>query len=151
MSAVSSTSELTTKEIVEQAISDYHESILPYLNGQVPVIANKFDKTNLYSTDEKIVGTWIDGKPLYQKTFTGLSATINTGSWTNGICTIPNGDNLVDFKAYNLENSHLLDISSSLDIIAIHTATSSVNALSFDSGQNRQINIFIAWYTKTTD
>ena len=31
MSAVSSTSELTTKEIVEQAIQDYHMSIFPYL------------------------------------------------------------------------------------------------------------------------
>ena len=26
---------------------------------------------NDYSTDEQIVGTWIDGKPLYQKTITG--------------------------------------------------------------------------------
>ena len=24
-----------------------------------------------YSTDERVVGTWVDGKPLYQKTFTG--------------------------------------------------------------------------------
>lgn len=31
MSNVSSTSELTTKEIVEQAIQDYHSAILPYL------------------------------------------------------------------------------------------------------------------------
>lgn len=31
------------------------------------------DPTLDYSTEEKIVGTWIDGKPLYQKTFTGLS------------------------------------------------------------------------------
>lgn len=27
-----------------------------------------------YSTDEKVVGTWIDGKTLYQKTFTGTTA-----------------------------------------------------------------------------
>lgn len=71
MSEISSTSELTTKEVVEQAIQDYHESILPYLNGMVPTIANKFDKANLYSTEEKIVGRWIDGKPLYQKTIIG--------------------------------------------------------------------------------
>ena len=31
MSNVTSQSELTTKEIVEQAISDYHNAILPYL------------------------------------------------------------------------------------------------------------------------
>ena len=68
MSEITGESKLTTKEIVEQAISDYHESILPYLNGMVPTIANKFDKANLYSEDEQIVGRWIDGKPLYQKT-----------------------------------------------------------------------------------
>ena len=33
MSSVSSTSELTTKQIVEQVISDYHSSILPYLGA----------------------------------------------------------------------------------------------------------------------
>lgn len=73
MSEISSTSELTTKEIVEQAIQDYHNTILPHLNGMVPTIANKFDKSNLYSTDEQIVGRWIDGKPLYQKTITTTS------------------------------------------------------------------------------
>lgn len=26
-----------------------------------------------YSTDEQVIGTWIDGKPLYQKTFTGTT------------------------------------------------------------------------------
>ena len=30
-----------------------------------------------YSTDEKVVGTWIDGKTIYQKTFTGELTTYN--------------------------------------------------------------------------
>lgn len=79
MSQVTSESILTTKEIVEQAIKDYHAQILPYLNGSYPTpIANKFDKANMYSTDEQIVGRWIDGKPVYQKTFSGvLSAKID--------------------------------------------------------------------------
>lgn len=33
-----------------------------------------------YSTDEQIVGTWIDGKPIYQKVLTGLYWT--TSRWT---------------------------------------------------------------------
>ena len=38
----------------------------------------------VYSTEERVVGTWIDGKPLYQKTVTGaLSPTINT--WVEGV------------------------------------------------------------------
>lgn len=39
-----------------------------------------------YSTDEQVVGTWIDGKTLYQKTLTyNSSISLNDSSWT----TIP--------------------------------------------------------------
>lgn len=67
MSQVTSESILTTKEIVEQAIKDYHAQILPYLNGSYPTpIANKIAKGNIYSEEEKMIGQWIDGKPIYQ-------------------------------------------------------------------------------------
>lgn len=32
-----------------------------------------------YSTSEQVIGTWIDGKPLYQKTFTGSFSVTTTG------------------------------------------------------------------------
>jgi len=67
MSQVTSESILTTKAIVEQAIKDYHKQILPYLNGEFPTaVAERFAEGNIYTTDEKIIGQWIDGKPLYQ-------------------------------------------------------------------------------------
>ena len=41
-------------------------------------IANILNNINKYSTDEKIIGTYIDGKPLYKKTFqVTTSATLN--------------------------------------------------------------------------
>ena len=43
----------------------YHEKILPYLGGNMMMQTGVND---YYSTDEKVVGVWIDGKPLYQKT-----------------------------------------------------------------------------------
>ena len=43
-----------------------------------------------YSTDEKKIGTWIDGKPLYQKTFVYNTAT--SGSTVANIGTINNMD-----------------------------------------------------------
>jgi len=43
----------------------YHEKILPYLGGNIAISTNNSD---YYSTDEKVIGVWIDGKPLYQKT-----------------------------------------------------------------------------------
>lgn len=51
----------------------YHESIAPYLGGNLMISTNVSD---YYSEDEKIVGVWTNGKPLYQKTvsFTSLSS-----------------------------------------------------------------------------
>lgn len=36
-----------------------------------------------YSTSEKIVGTWVDGSTLYEKSWTGLNVTPAYNSWTN--------------------------------------------------------------------
>ena len=37
-----------------------------------------------YSTSEQVVGTWIDGKPLYEKTFTGtFTVTTTSRKWYN--------------------------------------------------------------------
>ena len=65
MSQVASTDELVTKT----DLANFYQGILPYLGGMPEIVANKFTKSDLYSTDEKIIGQWTDGKPLYQKTF----------------------------------------------------------------------------------
>lgn len=41
--------------------------------------------SHTYSTTEQIVGTWIDGKTVYEKTFTGLSIAVPArgSSWIN--------------------------------------------------------------------
>lgn len=44
----------------------YHERIAPMLGGTFMVGTNNSD---YYSTDEKVVGVWTDGRPLYQKTY----------------------------------------------------------------------------------
>lgn len=47
----------------------YSNKILPYLGGNFALATNVSD---YYSTDEKIVGIWTDGKPVYQKTWTNI-------------------------------------------------------------------------------
>lgn len=54
--------------VTEERLNEYHQTILPYLGGMPDVLANKFSRADLYSTDEKMIGRWVDGKPLYQKT-----------------------------------------------------------------------------------
>lgn len=48
----------------------YHQKILPFLGGNYMMSTNNSD---YYSTDEKVVGVWTDGRPIYQKTFTGTT------------------------------------------------------------------------------
>ena len=43
-------------------------------------------KSEAYSTTEQVVGTWIDGKPLYRKVFTAYMPTTATdGTYVNGL------------------------------------------------------------------
>ena len=50
----------------------------------------KYIQPDSYSTEEKLIGTWIDGKPLYRKVFTGTtpsSAGVNTNIFTDSLFT----------------------------------------------------------------
>ena len=55
--------------VSQQDLQDFYHKILPYMGGSFEAIANKFSKGDLYSTDEKMIGQWTDGKPLYQRVF----------------------------------------------------------------------------------
>lgn len=48
---------------------DFLDAIKPFLNYQFYDLSGQGVEANNFSTDEKVIGTWIDGKPLYQKTF----------------------------------------------------------------------------------
>ena len=40
-----------------------------------------FGGSAVYSTDEQVVGKWIDNRPVYQKTFTGIRVSLNFTNW----------------------------------------------------------------------
>lgn len=48
------------------------------------------DSSNVYSTEEKVVGEWIDGKPLYRKVYVGMTA--SSGGVTNADSNFANKD-----------------------------------------------------------
>jgi hypothetical protein len=47
------------------------------ISAGIPIVANQFEKSDLYSTTEKVVGCWTDGRPLYQKTYEVVLGTAN--------------------------------------------------------------------------
>ena len=63
------------------------------------------DDPNEYSTDEIKIGTWIDGKPLYRKVYTGTISTEGTNYNYNDITGLSNTiDQIVGFGGYANNN-----------------------------------------------
>lgn len=55
-------------------------SVTIYSNGDKVVIPSCTSQ-DIYSTEEQVVGRWIDGKPLYRRVFQGNNIT-KYGAWT---------------------------------------------------------------------
>ena len=61
----------------EMSIKEFESGDMEEVMSPLPSVQPRYQK---YSTEEQIVGSWISGEPLYQKTLTGnLPATINDG------------------------------------------------------------------------
>lgn len=98
-----------------------------------------------YSTTEKVVGCWTDGKPLYKRTWVFTSdLSCNSNEWTN--TPIDKGDieNIVYAEAIN-------DVGNYWGIVS--TAISSNQYIQVLNSRNRAITIrqITLRYTKTTD
>lgn len=74
--------------VTEERLAEFYQQILPYLGGMPDLLANKFSRADLYSTDEKMIGRWTDGKPLYQKTFDNISLSAGTNTFFHNISNL---------------------------------------------------------------
>lgn len=111
-------------------------------------------KLNNYSLEEQKVGTWIDGKPLYQKTFKFESVSgIN-----NFAIDISNPDTIFIAEGYAINGSNnirplIFPYFNSLDEVNTAFITSAKNEIAFRLGVNVTLLTAIVTirYTKTTD
>ena len=60
-----------------------------------------------YSTDEKVVGHWIDGKPLYQKTFVGTISNSTGSNIAIADLSSLNISKVLGYEAFDLDNTTL--------------------------------------------
>ena len=127
-------------------------------NPGIPVVANQFDKANIYSTTEKIVGCWTDGKPLYQKTVIyGILPNATSKSVAHSISNV---DKITGIKGYLYDSStyETSDIptpvpgSNQWDIMvtANRTNITVVTASNYSSLTSKTAYVTLQ-YTKTTD
>lgn len=54
----------------------------------------------IYSTEEREIGVWIDGKPLYEKTITHSGALTVNDSFDNNISTLSAVDQFIGCEGY---------------------------------------------------
>lgn len=121
----------------------YHEAIAPMLGGTFMVRTNNSD---YYSTDEKVVGVWADGKPLYQKTYSLTSqVTLVQDTWTT-IVTDSNLSNIDTLtKSFGSRATEKrIDVSTSVRI-------NGSKLEGYAPVPYVQIKYFTIQYTKTTD
>ena len=109
---------------------------------------------NKYSTTEEVVGTWIDGKPIYRKTFNNISITSSEYS----VISIATGltiDNLINISGYLVNNGRWIVTLNSMD-----TQYANMARVSYDKQTSSLELIVQNWtgtatvtieYTKTTD
>ena len=116
----------------------YHEKILPYLGGNFMLGTNVSD---YYSTDEKIVGVWTDGKPVYQKAWEFSAISVPAGTWTNlPIKTTDyNIDQIVKSLAYSNKETRFCSVGIDT-YLQIYSST-----------QIGALTRVVLQYTKTTD
>lgn len=136
---------------------DFLDAIKPYLNYQFYDMSGQGVEANNFSTDEKVIGTWIDGKPLYQKTvnFTLPASNVKIDTGISG----------VDFVGYVSAGSTLFNGND--ETVPLDTAWYNNNGTTFmfhrNNGGSLQLRFLVIddWigssgkitirYTKTTD
>ena len=97
----------------------------------------------IYSTEERQIGVWINGKPLYQRTYTGSWSININGAWVNTGINISGVEFLVGgwCGASTFKNNFcLLKNGNNLNITSIYS-----------SGGTLTVTQITIQYTKTTD
>lgn len=98
-----------------------------------------------YSTDEQVVGTWVDGSTIYSKTLTNLSFNVSSTSTVIDTDIIIQGvDKLIECKMWQLNGKAL-----NFPKVAYFDANAN-NIFKFMLGDTGTINIIYFEYTKTS-
>lgn len=110
--------------------------------------SSELSKLQGYSTVETVIGTWIDGEPIYRKV---INFTNTSTNWET-IDTIANMDEVVTLKGYTYDsgNNKTVIPSYGTDSVQIYiTSAGAVNKKATSYYQNKTGTLILE-YTKTS-
>ena len=106
----------------------------------------------IYSDDEREVGVWRDGKPLYQKSFTGTSSDITFQISISSLNVDRFVDGQISIVASGGSVKSIVYFANSTDLTRIWISGSNLNVEIGSNYPARPINyVATILYTKTTD
>lgn len=159
------------KEITQQkqeeentALTNYETTIdeeMPKNSDMVTITKEEYEslKNNVnYSEEEQVIGTWMDGKPIYRKIFTTINQT--GGEYSQGVTfygkdyDLQNLDTLITGKVLTTGNNGVNQETADVWYVRYnnsdaHKETWQINTLARYTGVTRYY--IIIEYTKTTD
>lgn len=100
--------------------------------------------SHIYSTTEQVVGKWIDGKPIYEITYSGLSLVCTNAN--QGYSTNINWGNIKKVVHSDIIDQYGQSCAGSV----VYTGTPAKLAVSMQMA-NRTVTDITIQYTKTTD
>ena len=134
-----------------QAISVGGDDIIPIVQGGVNKQASK-NLFDTYSTSEQVVGKWINGKPLYKRTY--QLTTVASPSSSQNIITFSNVDEIIEVTGFVVASPSTYFIpyyySNTAYVQAYRNSTTSIKFLCGSSYGFGETTATIL-YTKTTD
>lgn len=123
----------------------------------MPEYEKRLSNIEVYSTEERIVGRWIDGKPIYSKTvpITNTSLSVGDNNFAHGISNLKSciKAELINvgprmFPYFNGgANDNILTMTF---IVNVDTTNFTIRCLNDTWGPTNQWAVAL-YYTKTTD
>lgn len=108
------------------------------------------DIADIYSTDEKVVGVYVDGKPLYKKSFVFNSAvTVDSNTWYDTGFSMPEACKPIRFEAQSY--NEYANEGNSYPIGGNVATTGGVIYLIQFRSRSITIDSFTMYYTKVND
>ena len=127
------TSSHLTADDVQEAIDELNTAI------------SQIDTGDNYSETETVIGSWIDGSPLYRRTFTGLSVVTNTDTWVKLGLNISDLNRVIKVDAYRVS----ADNPTKMALAESQVQDGDVAVTVVSSTYNGTIIIATVEYTKT--
>ena len=126
----------------------------------LPIARNNFQK---YSTQEQIVGEWIDGKPVYQITLTKEFTAAQNKTWQSFSEFDISGKNFIDVNYFLVDSNTFTAFGRDSYVTSSATASSMYRSANVILRENA-LQVYVAYvdaqnvtvyvtlkYTKTTD